>query len=416
MDTTLKSTCIIEPPPEPMPLWRAFYNGAIKLLQSVWTSTHFEDPSITRYAEERMVTETRKGITVMAVLSLLMQVAAIGLYQKLGVNASFLYTYGLLALLSVHVMVSARYVSDLSALNLLGMILLIATGIAIMAIAHRTGSLNAGLMSSIVLLFMVMPLVPWGLREATVVVLLSYMTITLSFFSVEGRFDQETLWTVQFLIVASATTATLTIIRNTIVRKDDMRSKYMLEEAHKKLELISMRDPLTGAWNRRFIEQNFDPYAQAGFNARQQVKLALLDIDKFKHFNDSYGHHCGDLILQHLAKIVIDTLPGNNHLIRLGGDEFAILYKGDGFDQLVDRCLKHLATDPILLEQTNGEPVTVAVGYAVGGLDVVANLTSLYIEADEALYKAKNERPHGLDDDGVKIPELVSTGSASTKA
>ena len=57
---------------------------------------------------------------MMALLSLLIQVAAIALYQKLGVHGSFLYTYGLLALLSIHVIASARFVTDISALNLLG--------------------------------------------------------------------------------------------------------------------------------------------------------------------------------------------------------------------------------------------------------------------------------------------------------
>ena len=158
-----------------------------------------------------------------------------------------------------------------------------------------------------------------------------------------------------------------------------------------RLQLVSTRDPLTGAWNRRFIEQNFDEFANRCYEEKRELQFALLDIDKFKLFNDTYGHHHGDLILQHLANVFIEMLPGDMHLVRLGGDEFAIIYSGDGLKQLVSRCLNHLRTDPILLEVSDGEPVTVTVGFAAGGLDAVANLTALYKEADEALYEAKNK-------------------------
>ena len=272
------------------------------------------------------------------------------------------------------------------------MVLLIFTSVAIMSIAHRTGSMSAGPMASIVLLFMVMPIMPWGLREASIVVGLSYLTITFSFLSVEGRFDQDTLWTAQFLILASATTAVLTMVRNTLLRKDEIRSKFDLEKAHRRLESMSMRDPLTGAWNRRFLEQKFDVYAECSFDANKQVRLALMDIDEFKRFNDTYGHHHGDLILCQLAKVFKDALPGNSHLIRIGGDEFAVLYATEEDERLIRRCLRHLSTDPILLEKSNGEPVYVSVGYATGGQDIVADLASLYVQADESLYQAKSRR------------------------
>ena len=415
MKTPLNTTSTIQNSHHPLTSWDAFCRATRNLLATVWSSTGFEDAAVTEYAERLMLEETRKGITVMAVLSLLIQIAAIALYQKLGVHGSFLYTYGLLAVLSLHVIASARFVTDLSALNLLGMILLIITGVAIMTIAHRTGSLNAALMSSIVLLFMVMPIVPWGLREAAVIVGLTYLTFTLSFLSVEGRFDAESLWTVQFLILAAATTAMLTIGRNNVVRKGDIRTRYELEDAHRELQLISTRDPLTGAWNRRFIEQNFDEYARRCFEEKKEVQLALLDIDRFKYFNDTFGHHHGDLILQHLANVFIHTLPGNSHLIRLGGDEFAIVYSGNSFNKLVSRCLNHLFTDPILLQVSNGEPVTVAAGFATAGLDSVADMTALYKEADEDLYAAKSRQKPRTPDPREQADEFAATGTTTAK-
>lgn len=395
-------------PRKPLNFRQRLWSYCTSLLSTVWSSTQFDESSVSSYAEELILTETRKGITVMALLSLVIQVSSIALYQKMGVHGAFLYTYALLALLSIHIIVSVRYVSELSALNLLGMILLIITGVAIMTIAHRTGSLNAGLMSSIVLLFMVMPLVPWGVREASIVVALTYVTFTLSIMSVEGRFDSQSMWTVQFLILAAATTAMLIIGRNTLIRKGEIRTRYDLEGAHRELQLISTRDPLTGAWNRRFIEQNFDEYAKQCYADRDAVQLALMDIDKFKWFNDTFGHHHGDIILQHLANIFIEMLPGNTHLIRLGGDEFGIVYRGEDFKRLVGRCLNHLLTDPILLQVSDGEPVTVAVGFAAGRKDEVADITELYKEADEALYEAKKTKVRWMPPADTKVVGDVS--------
>ncbi|MDX2410366.1 MAG: GGDEF domain-containing protein [Woeseiaceae bacterium] len=415
MNEPLKSTRILELPGKQHSLWATLWTRSLKLLSNVWTTTDFDKAAVTVFAERVMQAELRKGIIVMALVSFLIQIAAIALYQKLGLHGSYLYTFALLALLSVHVIWSTRFVSDLSALNLLGMLLLIFTGVAIMAIAHRSGSFNAGLMSSIVLLFMVMPIAPWGLREACIVVALTYVTFTFSLLGVDNRFETETLWTVQFLIIASAATAMLTIVRNTIVRRHDIRTRFKLEDAYSELQLVSTRDPLTGLWNRRYIEQTFDDFAQRCYDTRECVRFALLDIDHFKHFNDTYGHHHGDVILQRLAKEFTETLPGDAHIIRLGGDEFAIVYSGDGFNKIISRCLDHLATDPKLLDVSDGTPVTVSVGFAAEKADQLADLETLYKEADKALYQAKDRRvgtPPGGD---LQAQELAAAVPVAAK-
>ncbi len=227
MTAKFRATLMIEALQErPTPLWRQTWDRLRRFLASVWTTTSFEDSDVTSYAQRLMFEETRRGIVIMAALSFATQLAAVLLYYRLGMDGSFLYTYGLLALLSAHIIFSTRFVKDTSSLNLLGTVLLVVTGVAIMAIAHQTSSVSAGLLASVVLLFMVMPLTPWGLREACVVVGLSYVVFTWSSLSVAGRFQSETLWTLQFLILAAATIATLTIMRNTAVRRHDIRTRY----------------------------------------------------------------------------------------------------------------------------------------------------------------------------------------------
>jgi len=293
--------------------------------------------------------------------------------------------------LSLHVVVSSRFVTDMSSLHLLGTILLVVTGVAIMAVAHQTGSMNAGLMTSVVLLFMVMPLTPWGLREAFIIVGLTYVIFTVSALSVEGRFEPETLWTLQFLILAAATIATLTIMRNTAVRRDDIRARYELENARRELQLISTRDPLTTAWNRRYLQQNFVAIARTAREEGKTLQLALMDVDAFKQLNDGHGHHHGDDILRRLVRVLIDNLPGTAHVLRLGGDEFAVLDTASDFEAAIARCLQHLETDPRLLA-VGGEPVRVSVGFAAVAPNETADLDQLYQAADARLYAQKTAR------------------------
>ena len=391
VDSSSLRTKIPEVPQELPPRWQLFGRRVFNLLRGVWSTTQFPEAEVTEYAERMMLEETRKGVMLMAVLSLLTQVAALALYQKLGIQESNLYTYALLSLLSFHVVMSARWISDTRALNLLGTVLLVITGVAIMGIAHRSGTFNVSLLSSVVLLFMVIPLVPWGLREACLVVALICLTLIGSSLSVGGRFQAETLWTLQFLIVASAVTATLVLVRNTVVRKDDIRARYDLERAHRDLQLLSTRDPLTGAWNRRYLEQNFSAIAQRARDEGKFLYLALLDVDTFKQLNDSHGHHHGDEILRRLVNVLRDNLFDTAHVLRLGGDEFAVLDTSENFEKAVWRCLGLLETDPELLA-INAAPVRVSTGFAKVGPSERADLDRLYRVADEALYKKKEAR------------------------
>ena len=395
LEATLVGTMVLEIPDGMPPRWQLATRNVLNVLRGVWSTTGFPEAEVTEYAERVMLAETRKGITLMAVLSLLIQVAAIALYQKLGIHGSILYTYGLLSLLSVHVVISARLISDARALNLLGTLLLVITGVAIMAIAHRGGTLNAGLLSSIVLLFMVIPLVPWGLREASFVIALIYLTFTLSTLSVTGRFQSEMLWTLQFLIVASAIIAALVVVRSTAARKHNIRTRYELEKAHENLQLISTRDPLTGAWNRRYLEQNFTAIAQTARDDGKALYLALLDVDTFKKLNDTHGHHHGDHVLRRLVQVLRDNLPGTAHVLRLGGDEFAVFDTSEKFEESVQRCLGHLETDPRLLEISNS-PVRVSAGFAKVAPNERADLDRLYRAADAALYERKDARSNNV--------------------
>jgi diguanylate cyclase (GGDEF)-like protein len=190
---------------------------------------------------------------------------------------------------------------------------------------------------------------------------------------------------------AAATTAVLAIVRNTLVRKDDIRRRYALEDAHRELQMLSTRDPLTGAWNRRYLEQNFEKIARAARAEGKVLHLAVLDVDAFKSLNDRHGHHFGDNVLRRLVEIMADNLPGTAHVLRFGGDEFAVVDTNENFESTIRHCLRHLETDPRLLE-TLGGPVRVSVGFAAVKPDKHADIDLLYRTADQGLYAHKDVR------------------------
>ncbi len=367
-------------------------------LGDAWSATDFVSAELTDYARDHMLGETRRGLVVLGLLSLIVNLCVLLFALVNGRGApqftTYVSTHGLLAALSMHVAVSARWVRQIRALNLLGVALLVVTGAALMLLAHRLGSLDAALMAGVALIFMTLPVIPWGLREASAVTVLVYLLLTASATSVEGRFDQETLWTLQFLVIASALTALILIARNVGVRKHDLRARFDLENARAEMERLSNIDPLTGAWNRRFLNTRFDTIAAASRAQGRTLELALLDIDHFKEHNDTYGHQVGDLILRTLSGVMRDYLPGDAYFIRLGGDEFAVLYDGGGLPRLLRRCLDHLVTDPKLLDALEGQPVGISTGFARCSAPDVADQQALYQRADRELYRAK-ERVHG---------------------
>ncbi|MCU7856575.1 MAG: hypothetical protein KZQ79_12945, partial [Candidatus Thiodiazotropha sp. (ex Lucinoma borealis)] len=163
-------------------------------LNELWSLTRYEGAELSEYAESLVFQETRKGIVILGLVSLLLLSTSALAYALLGFEALYVYSCVVLAVLSLHVAVSARVVQEINTLYLLGITLLVVNGVAFVLLAHHSGSLNSALFASVILLFLVMPLVPWGVREALLIVLLVYFLFTLSTISVDGRFEKETLW------------------------------------------------------------------------------------------------------------------------------------------------------------------------------------------------------------------------------
>jgi len=337
-----------------------------------------------------MFSDTRKGVFILAVVTLLMLSTATLLYALLHFDSVYIYTCSVLAVFSLHIAISSRTVQEIKVLYLLGITLLIVSGMAFVLLAHQAGAFNSALFGSVILLFLVMPLVPWGLREALLIVLLVYLMFTLSTLSVEGRFEQETLWVLQFIMLGAGATTLIVIGRSIAVRKHDIKTRYELEKARHRMELLSLKDPLTGAWNRRFLEQRFQEIVSGYREAGRDFHFALIDIDNFKQLNDSKGHDYGDLVLRRLVANFLVHFTDNEHLIRIGGDEFALLFSADNPRQLVEGSATALKSDPELDVASAECQVQISIGLVTTRPQEQASMDSIYRTADQALYQAKS--------------------------
>ncbi|MCU7839245.1 MAG: GGDEF domain-containing protein [Candidatus Thiodiazotropha sp. (ex Troendleina suluensis)] len=361
-------------------------------LNELWSLTRYEGAELSEYAESLVFQETRKGIVILGLVSLLLLSTSALAYALLGFEALYVYSCVVLAVLSLHVAVSARVVQEINTLYLLGITLLVVNGVAFVLLAHHSGSLNSALFASVILLFLVMPLVPWGVREALLIVLLVYFLFTLSTISVDGRFEKETLWMLQFSMLGAGLTTLTVIGRNVMVRKIDFRTRFELEKAHDRMELLSLKDPLTGAWNRRFLDQKFMDIRTTYDLNKNTMHLALIDVDNFKTLNDSQGHDYGDLVLRRLVANFLALFSGNEHLIRMGGDEFLLILSQDDPENIIQQGATALRTDPQLFSGSADSQVNVSVGLV--SIDVKSNLSLdlIYRQVDEELYQAKERK------------------------
>jgi diguanylate cyclase (GGDEF)-like protein/PAS domain S-box-containing protein len=154
----------------------------------------------------------------------------------------------------------------------------------------------------------------------------------------------------------------------------------------------SLRDPLTGLFNRRYMEESLERELRRAVRNNQPVALLMLDIDHFKRFNDTFGHQAGDTLLRALGDFLIQRTRGQDAACRYGGEEFALILSGASSDaackraELLREDLKHLTVQHA--GQVLGS-VTLSIGVSsFPGHDTPEELLKA---ADEALYRAKAE-------------------------
>lgn len=366
-------------------------NKTFNQIKKLWSTTEFGVADLNRYAANHLLVEARIGVMSMSVLLLMLVLAALVVNNELQLGSAYFNTYLVVLALCVHIFISARNVDDLNSLNLLGVTLLVLSSAAFVSIAHQTEGFTPLLFSNIVLLFMLVPVIPWGLREACAVILMIYFMISFSVAGRLGIFDASTLWTLQFFMLAAGVISASLVAFNVSVRKNDLKTRYDLEKAHDRMHRLSNIDPLTGVWNRRFLETGVALLKEKFPEAHLQY--AIFDLDAFKKLNDTFGHEFGDKMLCLISDAFTDEVMDKGFLVRIGGDEFVLLMVSDTFDEALAK-IKQLI-DVRLAVENNAE--LGEFGLSMGVVNDVplqgnVNLDVLYKEADGILYGIKRRR------------------------
>ena len=99
-----------------------------------------------------------------------------------------------------------------------------------------------------------------------------------------------------------------------------------LDKRYRDFRLQSLRDDLTGAWNRRFFDRFMEDILTEASTKRCAISLMVFDIDNFKQYNDQYGHAAGDEILRETVRLLKSMIRSGDRVCRLGGDEFAVIF------------------------------------------------------------------------------------------
>ncbi len=153
-------------------------------------------------------------------------------------------------------------------------------------------------------------------------------------------------------------------------------------------------DGLTGLPNRRSFVERLDEMLQRAERFGTPVSLLMLDVDHFKHVNDTYGHPVGDQVLRKLAELLAGSVrDAVDMAARFGGEEFAVLLENtaqDGAVKMADRLREALAAETFVhVEGSNTIPFQVTMSLGVATTNGPEDPHTLVDRADQALYRAK---------------------------
>lgn len=167
--------------------------------------------------------------------------------------------------------------------------------------------------------------------------------------------------------------------------------KYLLDSLlDQAKDLEAGRDVLTRLLNRKFLPVVLGKEVLYSRQSGRDFAVLVLDIDHFKHINDTYGHDAGDLVLQQMASLLSSNTRGGDYAFRLGGEEFLVILvdiTAEKAMQVAEKLRKLISMERIRLPQGAELGLTVSIGVSL--YDGHPDYQRLLQRADQALYKAK---------------------------
>jgi diguanylate cyclase (GGDEF)-like protein len=185
----------------------------------------------------------------------------------------------------------------------------------------------------------------------------------------------------------------------------------------------ALRDPLTGLYNRRYMEDCLQRFVRIADRENREVSVVMVDLDHFKRLNDEHGHAFGDSVLRDTAMTIVGALRETDIVCRYGGEELVVILPDCNLERAADKA-EALRTRIAALSQSHGTEISASFGVASVPY-TSTGVQDLLAAADGALYRAKQNgrnqvvsaptRPFQLErlEDAL---EIIDVGDASAPA
>ncbi|BDP44041.1 hypothetical protein DAETH_40100 (plasmid) [Deinococcus aetherius] len=244
--------------------------------------------------------------------------------------------------------------------------------------------------------------------QVNLTLLAPYLALLASFVLLLSLFGRQTL-AVTGVLWGTALVTLLVMARQIVMFADNARLHRALSTREAQLEHLAHHDPLTGLPNRRALTARLEEAVRRAREAGGRVALLFVDLDGFKHINDTLGHPAGDAALREIAARLRDHAPAGAGVARLSGDEFAVVLPGldAGAALAVGRGLLDALTAPLALPGA-GVSVGASVGVSVWP-DDAQGAGELLRRADDAMYHVKLRGKNGVQ---LFTPEMGAEARA----
>lgn len=167
-----------------------------------------------------------------------------------------------------------------------------------------------------------------------------------------------------------------------------LRRRHKVGEFYRQLSMV---DGLTGLYNRAWLDENLPAMVNAAQDASEPLSVIMIDIDRFKQFNDAHGHQCGDQALRAAAKAITGALRPTDCAARYGGEELIVLLPATAklAAVMVAQRLCEQVRESVVFADA-GKPLPhITASFGVATLAGVQDAHALVAAADAALYRAK---------------------------
>ncbi|MBP2651407.1 MAG: diguanylate cyclase [Firmicutes bacterium] len=197
------------------------------------------------------------------------------------------------------------------------------------------------------------------------------------------------------------------------IRETDLQQAIKeLKESRQQMQQMALTDPLTSIANRRCFFNTLAQQVEALRCKCHPISLIMIDVDRFKNVNDTYGHEAGDKVLIELAGIIQRNSRGGDLAARVGGEEYALLLPDTDLPEakgVAERIRAAVAGYAFILSEAQQITVNISLGICTISKLPCLNMEKLYCFADQALYYSKNNGRNSIsvyDPDSMVISKV----------